>query len=126
MPSYPPCYASAGTHILADLYGCAADFLAHPVQIADALLAAAQAAQASVIGQHFHHFGEAQGVTGVLLLQESHMSIHTWPEQGYAALDIFMCGDALSSLALAELMHYFQPSHSQIQTILRGQAPNLV
>ncbi|UUZ57112.1 adenosylmethionine decarboxylase [Massilia sp. H-1] len=49
---------------------------------------------------HFHSFGAAQGVTGVLLLAESHISIHTWPEFGFAAADIFMCGDARPALAL--------------------------
>jgi S-adenosylmethionine decarboxylase len=56
---------------------------------------------ARVLFSHFHAFGEGQGVTGVVLLAESHITIHTWPECGFAAADIFMCGSAQPELALA-------------------------
>jgi S-adenosylmethionine decarboxylase len=55
-------------------------------------VAAAAAAHARVLGVHLHHFGEGMGVTGVALLAESHISIHTWPEAGSAAVDLFVCG----------------------------------
>jgi len=79
-----------GRHLLADLYGC--PVLDDAALIETALRAAANSAGATVIGLHLHHFGDGQGVTGVALLAESHMSIHTWPEHGYAAIDIFLCG----------------------------------
>lgn len=112
--------SSLGRHLLADFYGCDAVLLADPARIASLLLAAAAAGRATVLQQHFHHFGPQQGVTGVLLLMESHISIHTWPEHGYAALDLFMCGQAQSEAALASLRESLRPASQQIQRILRG------
>jgi S-adenosylmethionine decarboxylase len=81
-----------GTHLLADLYGCR--HLDDPAAIEAALRAAVAAAGATLIDIRLHHFGGHQGVTGIALLAESHMSIHSWPEHGLAALDIFLCGPA--------------------------------
>ena len=79
-----------GRHLLADLHGCSGlDDLA---LIERALRAAAAAARATVLDLRLHGFGEGQGITGVALLAESHISIHSWPEHGYAALDFFLCG----------------------------------
>lgn len=63
-------------------------------QIEQSLRAAATAANACLLSVHLHHFGEGQGVTGVALLAESHISIHTWPETGDTAVDLFICGQA--------------------------------
>jgi S-adenosylmethionine decarboxylase len=82
---------SVGQHLIADLWGCHG--LADPAVIEDALRSAATAAGATLLDLKLHHFGPQQGVTGVALLAESHISIHTWPERGYAAVDIFLCGD---------------------------------
>jgi len=115
-----PIFQPAGQHVLADLYGCDAQQLADPAQIADCLLVAANAAGATVLNSHFHHFGEQQGVTGVLLLMESHMSIHTWPEHGYAAIDLFMCGQAQVEVALASIRASISSSDQKVQLIARG------
>ena len=64
---------------------------------------AAEAARARVLAGHFHVFGGEGGVTGVLLLAESHLSIHTWPEIGLAAVDAFMCGRARAEVAVESL-----------------------
>jgi S-adenosylmethionine decarboxylase len=61
---------------------------------------AADAAGATILATHFHAFPSAGGVTGMVLLAESHISIHTWPEHGFAAVDIFMCGAAKAETAL--------------------------
>lgn len=79
-----------GRHLIADLTGCAR--LDDAGFVEAALVAAAEAAGATVLEARLHSFGPGQGVTGVVLLAESHISIHTWPEHGYAAVDIFLCG----------------------------------
>jgi S-adenosylmethionine decarboxylase len=109
-----------GRHLIADLQACDAPALADPQLIVQAMLAAAEAGQATVLQQHFHHFGAGQGVTGMLLLMESHISIHTWPEHGYAAVDLFMCGATNADAALAVLARYLQPAQIQQQVIWRG------
>ena len=81
-----------GNHGLLDLYGCDEAILKDEGRLKTALAAAAQAAEATILTEHFHAFGGAGGVTGVLLLAESHISIHTWPEHHFAAIDAFICG----------------------------------
>ena len=79
-----------GQHYLLECDGVEPSLLANPEQLEQILRQAAQQAQAHIVFAHLHHFGEEQGVTGVLVLQESHITIHTWPEYAYAALDVFM------------------------------------
>lgn len=112
--------APLGRHVLADLYGCDAQLLANPAQIEHLLLGVALAAGATVLQSHFHHFGEDQGVTGVLLLMESHISIHTWPEYGYAAIDLFMCGQAQIDAAMQYLQLQLSSESQTIQIVPRG------
>ena len=69
---------------------------------------------------HFHPFGPGLGVTGVVLLAESHISIHTWPEQGYAAIDIFMCGAAEPQRALDVLREALAPAGCAMRALHRG------
>lgn len=107
-----------GKHVLADLYGARALF--DPLPAKDILSRAARAAGASVLEVNTHDFGKREGFTGVALLAESHISVHTWPEHGYAAIDIFMCGDAEPQRSLKILQDYFAPARSQVQTITRG------
>jgi len=109
-----------GTHVLADLGGIAAEKLCSCESLDALLRAAAEAANARVLHSHFHGFGDGQGVTGVVLLAESHISIHTWPECGFAAADIFMCGDAQPELALAIVVQALQPSAHSVQSIYRS------
>jgi S-adenosylmethionine decarboxylase len=82
--------AYEGCHLIADLHGCSG--LDDEELIRTALASAAAAAGATLLDLRLHAFGPGQGVTGVALLAESHMSIHSWPEHDYAAIDIFMCG----------------------------------
>jgi S-adenosylmethionine decarboxylase len=110
----------SGTHVLADLSGIAAEKLSSCEALDQLLCAAAEAAHAHVLHSLFHGFGEGQGVTGVVLLAESHISIHTWPESGFAAADIFMCGNAQPELALAIIESALQPSSTHISTIRRA------
>jgi S-adenosylmethionine decarboxylase len=115
----PLSHQPSGTHVLADLSGIAAEKLSSCEALDRLLCAAAEAANAHVLHSLFHGFGDGQGVTGVVLLAESHISIHTWPECGFAAADIFMCGNAQPELALAIIKSALQPASSNISTIRR-------
>ncbi len=119
-PDAARAHQAHGWHFLADMQGVAPGLLASPAGIEQILRAGAAAAGAHILFTHFHHFGENQGVTGVLLLAESHISIHTWPEYGFAAADIFMCGQAEPERALAVLQQAFAPASTQVQRVLRG------
>jgi S-adenosylmethionine decarboxylase len=117
-----PAHRPAGTHLLADFYGVDGAKLTSSTAIDALLRAGAEAAGAHILHSHFHSFGDAMGVTGVVLLAESHISIHTWPEFGFAAADIFMCGDAKPKLALDIIQAALAPTSSIVQTIARGGA----
>ncbi len=108
----------AGMHLLVDLWG--ASNLTDPAMIDGALREAAEAAGATILHSHFHHFGPDGGVSGVLVLAESHISIHTWPERDFAAIDIFMCGACDPYLSLPALRNAFAPTSEQLGEQRRG------
>ena len=81
-----------GKHYIAEFYGCNRTFIDDVDRIENILLKAVEISNATMIKPFFHKFSP-QGVTGVILISESHLSIHTWPERGYAAVDLFSCGD---------------------------------
>lgn len=81
-----------GKHILAEVFGCDPSILNNSKAIEDIMVKAALAAGAEVREVAFHKFSP-QGVSGVVVISESHLAIHTWPEYGYAALDVFTCGE---------------------------------
>jgi S-adenosylmethionine decarboxylase len=83
-----------GRQILVEYYGCNHQFLNDVAKVEDTLRRAAQKANATIIRSTFHHFSPF-GVSGVVVIAESHISIHTWPEYGYAAVDIFTCGETI-------------------------------
>ncbi len=108
----------AGTHLLVELWG--ATNLADVAGIENALLEGARKAGATVLHSYMHPFGEGMGVSGVVVLAESHISIHTWPERGYAAIDLFMCGKADPYKAIPALKAAFAPSAIQVAESKRG------
>ncbi len=108
----------AGRHLLIDLWG--ASRLDEPAHIDAALRDAALAAGATILHSHFHHFSPNGGVSGVVVLAESHISIHTWPERDYAAVDIFMCGECNPYNAIALLKRAFTPRSVQLAEHKRG------
>jgi S-adenosylmethionine decarboxylase len=108
----------AGTHLLLDLWG--AGNLTDPELIDSALRDAAEAADATILHSHFHHFGPDGGVSGVVVLAESHISIHTWPERNFAAVDIFMCGSCDPYRSLPVLKHTFRPRSILLAEQRRG------
>lgn len=112
-----------GRHILADFYR--ARHLTVPGPVEQLLSEAAETANATVLDLKLHDFGEGFGYTGFALLAESHISVHTWPEHGYVAIDIFMCGQSDAERALATLRKYFAPGEERIQILDRGQLPQM-
>lgn len=108
----------AGTHLIIDLWG--ASRLDDLEYIELALRDAIFSAGATLLHIHLHHFTPNGGVSGVAVLAESHISIHTWPERGYAALDIFMCGEARPHDAIPVLRRAFEPASVQIGDHRRG------
>ncbi len=110
----------AGRHLLLELWG--ARNLDDPAFIEAALVKAALDAKATVLHTHFHRFQSSGGVSGVAVLAESHISIHTWPEHGFAAIDIFMCGSCDPHLSINALEEAFRPdslTHSEHKRGLR-------
>jgi S-adenosylmethionine decarboxylase len=108
----------AGMHLLVDLWG--ASRLDEPAHIDAALCTAAVAAGATILHSHFHHFSPNGGVSGVVVLAESHISIHTWPERDYAAIDIFMCGACNPYDTIALIKQAFNPRLVQLAEHKRG------
>jgi len=81
-----------GTHIVCELSGCDPEALTDVDAVHAMMIRAAEVANATIMESAFHRF-EPQGVSGTVILAESHLSIHTWPEKGYAAMDFYTCGD---------------------------------
>lgn len=90
-------------HLLLELKDCNKEVLNDLNFLKDALLSAAEEAGATVVGESFHQFAP-QGVSGTVIIAESHIFLHTWPEYGYAAVDIFTCGDTVKPDVAAELL----------------------
>jgi S-adenosylmethionine decarboxylase len=92
-----------GRHMLLELRGCNQAVLDDLKYLENALVSAAREAGATVIDQSFHQFAP-QGVSGVVLIAESHLSLHTWPEHAYAAVDIFTCGTTVKIEVAADVL----------------------
>lgn len=108
----------AGRHYIVDFWG--AQHLDDVAVLESALKRAAEVAGAVLLHIHLHKFSSGGGVTGAALLAESHISVHTWPENNYAAFDVFMCGNAQPEKAVALLKEVFLPSKTEVKEILRG------
>ena len=111
----------AGTHIILDCWG--ANRLNDLAHIEAALREAIHVSGATLLHIHLHHFTPNGGVSGVAVLAESHISIHTWPERDYAALDIFMCGETHPEKAIAVFEKAFSTHSTTVTTHLRGVVP---
>ncbi len=108
----------AGTHLLLDMWG--ATHLGDEVVIERAMRQGAIASGATTLHCHLKKFGEEGGVSGVLVLAESHISIHTWPERNFAAIDIFMCGACDPYKAVQFLKEALKPEFVQLNETRRG------
>lgn len=108
----------AGTHLIVDFWHAQRlDELAH---VERALREAVDAGGATLLHIHLHHFTPNGGISGVAVLAESHISVHTWPERDFAAFDVFMCGDADPEAAVAALKGAFQPARMDVRSHRRG------
>ncbi len=108
----------AGTHIIIDLWQ------GKPFDQIDVMEAAmrdcVEQCKATLLHLHLHHFTPYGGISGVAVLAESHISVHTWPERNFAAFDVFMCGEAQPEKAIDILRTHFEPQHYEVRTCLRG------
>ena len=107
-----------GTHLLLELRQCDRDLLDNINYIKRAMVGAADEAGATIVGESFHKF-DPRGVTGIVAIAESHLCIHTWPEHGYAAVDIFTCGSSFkprkASQLIIERLRCAEPSITEIE-----------
>ncbi len=115
----PVVVAAPGTHVLIDFWGAVG--LQDINLIEQSMRSAAKACGATVLQVNLHEFGPGYGITGAAILAESHITIHTWPEIEYAALDVFMCGDCDPSKAIEPLMRFFKPADMRVNEVERGQ-----
>lgn len=108
----------AGAHLILDFWGAKKlDDMAHMEHV---LRQCVVKCGATLLHIHLHHFSPGGGISGVAVLAESHISVHTWPERHFAAFDIFMCGDAKPEEAIAILKRAFSPATMKITENLRG------
>ncbi|MFN3253593.1 adenosylmethionine decarboxylase [Roseibium album] len=108
----------AGAHLIIDIYD--AERLDDLPYVEQALRSCVEEAGATLLHIHLHPF-EPTGVSGVAVLAESHISVHTWPEAGYAAFDVFMCGDAKPEKCVDVLRNAFNPGKTAVSELLRGR-----
>ena len=118
-PTTPP--AHAGVHYMAEFWG--AEVVTDPERLEALLHEAAGAARSTVVRQAMHAF-TPQGLTGFVLLAESHLSFHTWPERDYVAVDIFTCGGTADGRAAIDyLAQVLKPERVEVKRVERGLPP---
>lgn len=124
-----------GLHLTADLTGCAdTALLVDQPSLAHHCRGTTEAAGLTVVGEHWHRFpdsadGQPGGITGMLLLAESHVALHTWPELAAVTLDVYVCNygadnSAKARALMAALIEHFRPGGVQWQELQRGQRPS--
>lgn len=120
LPYRPDEEPSLGSHLLVELFGCNRESLKEESSVGAAMEAAARESEATVVARSFHEF-KPYGVSGAVIIQESHYTIHTWPEHGYAAVDLFYCGGTIAvHKAVEVLQERFQPKRIKFLVVRRG------
>ena len=109
----------AGKHIILDLWGV--NFDNNIKTMKNIFREAVKKSGATLLHLHVHEFGKDEGLSGIAVLAESHISVHTWPDKGYIALDIFMCGASFPEIAADALIKRFSPKKTKLRTIYRGK-----
>lgn len=106
--------------IIAEFYGCSPELISQSKTVKRFINRAVKRSNLTKIRSHYHQF-RPSGVTGVVLLAESHITMHSWPEYNYLALDLFSCGDRKKArVALEQLVKDFKPAHVKKKIITRG------
>jgi spermidine synthase len=112
-----------GQHLILELYGCSAETLSSVAGVQDAMIKGATAAGATIIDSIFHHF-KPYGVSGVVVIAESHFAIHTWPEHNFASVDLFTCGETTKPWeAFKVVKRLFKATHFSVMKLERGLLP---
>lgn len=106
-------------HLLVELFNCNIEALQSQTKLENLLQQAAIAANVTIVQSVFHQFSP-QGITGIVIIEESHISIHTWPEYGYASVDFFTCGNGQPEKAYAVIVNGLEAERSEILLIDRG------
>ncbi len=120
LPLGPDEEPSLGSHLLIELFDCEEASLRAEVTVGDAMIKAADESEATIVGSSFHEF-KPYGVSGAVIIQESHYTIHTWPEHRYAAVDLFYCGGTVHvDKALDVLRERFKPGRIKFLVVRRG------
>ena len=115
-----------GTHLICEYFGCDGKILNDIKTVSASLVSAAQKCNATILRKFFHKFG-GQGISGVIVISESHISVHTWPERNYAAVDFFTCSSACNAdIAAAYLSKVFKSKKHSVLKIKRGKTPKVV
>jgi len=108
-----------------ELYGCNTDILNDKEKIERIMIEAAKRAGATIVQKVFHLFNP-HGISGVVVIAESHLAIHTWPEYGYAAVDVFTCGSKVDPWKAYEyIKRELEAEHSSIMEMYRGEVPDI-
>jgi len=115
-----PANEQTGIHLIADFRGVR--LIDSVIELERLVRAAIEAAGATLIELAFHQFPGHAGITGYALLAESHLSVHTWPERDYVAIDVFMCGEQRPESSLAVLRRAFCPAAESVHRVRRGIA----
>lgn len=110
----------AGKHLLLDLWGVNESILANKEFNENLLKESARKACASILNTHFYQFDEGEGLTGLIFLAESHISVHTWPEVNLATIDIYMCGNCNPKDCVDIILNSYKPKTYELNVIPRG------
>lgn len=109
-----------GRHLMVELYGCDENLLNDAEGLKQMMLSAARRAKATIVGASFHTFNP-HGISGFVVIAESHLAIHTWPEYGFASLDIFTCGDEVNPWEVySNLVESFKAENTSLFEMRRG------
>lgn len=112
---------TASQHLLLEFFDCHPEYLDNQDLISQLLINAAKSCGVTIVQSIFHRFSP-QGVTGVVVIEESHLSIHTWPESGYASVDFYTCGEVIPEKAISVIQKGLNAKRFEMMKVLRGQS----